>query len=87
MNRVGDLGAGASFARQPEDLPFAFNANVSVEGNLTSKNIGDCIGTGNVEFIGPFFSPVGVAATLLFAGGFLGLLFNARPAYTFKGTL
>ncbi len=62
-----------------------FSANAKVTGELTSANIGDCVGEGNVEFIGNGLTdPVGIAAIALFAGGLLGLLFNARPAMTWK---
>jgi hypothetical protein len=56
-----------------------------VTGHLTSSNIGNCDGKGHVEFMGNGLTdPVGIAAIALFAGGLLGLLFNARPAMTWK---
>ena len=68
-----------------DDLPVKFSANAKVTGKLTSANIGDCVGEGHVEFIGNGLTdPVGIAAIALFAGGLLGLLFNARPAMTWK---
>ena len=68
-----------------DDLPVKFSANAKVKGKLTSANIGDCVGEGHVEFLGNGLAdPVGIAAIALFAGGLLGLLFNARPAMTWK---
>ncbi len=68
-----------------DDLPVKFSANAEVKGDLTSANIGNCEGEGHVEFIGNGLAdPVGIAAIALFAGGLLGLLFNARPAMTWK---
>jgi hypothetical protein len=68
-----------------DDLPVKFSANAKVSGKLTSANIGDCVGEGHVELIGNGLAdPVGIAAIALFAGGLLGLLFNARPAMTWK---
>jgi hypothetical protein len=68
-----------------EDLPVKFSANAKVNGELTSENLGMCEGRGHVEFIGNGLAdPVGIAAMVLFAGGALGLLFNARPARTWK---
>jgi hypothetical protein len=68
-----------------DDLPVKFSANAKVTGELTSANIGDCDGEGHVEFIGNGLTdPVGIAAIALFAGGLLGLLFNARPASTWR---
>ena len=66
------------------DLPIKFSATVRVEGQLMSDNLAACIGKGHVEFIGKITDPVGVAALVLFAGGIFGLLFNARPAMTYK---
>jgi hypothetical protein len=68
-----------------EDLPVKFSANAKVTGDLASANIGGCDGEGHVEFIGNGLAdPVGIAAIALFAGGLLGLLFNARPALTWR---
>jgi hypothetical protein len=68
-----------------EDLPVKFSAKVKVEGELTSDNLEACIGQGHVEFIGNgLFDPVGIGALVLLGGGIFGLLFNARPAQTWK---
>jgi hypothetical protein len=70
-----------------EDLPVKFSANVEVSGRLDSSNIGSCIGEGHVEFIGNGLTdPVGLAALALLGGGIFGLLFNARPAMTYRGS-
>lgn len=69
-----------------EDLPVKFSAIVRVEGEMTTQNIGTCSGEGHVEFIGNGLNdPVGWVALLLLGGGFFGLLFNSRPALTYKG--
>ena len=68
-----------------EDLPVKFSAIVRVSGEMTTKNIGMCAGKGHVEFIGNGLTdPVGLAGLALLGGGFFGLLFNSRPAYTYK---
>ena len=68
-----------------EQLPFDFSARVTVKGDMTSQNLEACIGEGHVEFIGGgLLSPIGVATLAVFAGGLVGLLFNARPAQTWK---
>lgn len=70
-----------------EDLPVKFSAKVQVQGQLDSTNIGSCIGEGHVEFIGNGLTdPVGLAGLALFGGGIFGLLFNARPAQTYRGS-
>ncbi len=70
-----------------EDLPVKFSANVQVSGRLDSSNIGSCIGEGHVEFIGiGLTDPVGLVALAMLGGGIFGLLFNARPAYTYRGS-
>jgi len=67
-------------------LPFAFTVDAEVEGSLTSANLDECQGHGHVRFVGgfPLATVPGVAGTVFLAGGVLGLLFNARPATTFK---
>jgi len=66
------------------DLPVKFSAKVRVEGEITSNNI-TCTGYGHVEFIGNgLLDPAGIASILLLGGGIFGLLFNARPAQTWK---
>ena len=68
-----------------EQLPFDFSARVPVNGNMTSQNLEECIGEGHVEFVGGgLLSPIGIASLAVFAGGLVGLLFNARPAMTWK---
>lgn len=70
-----------------EDLPVKFSAKVQVSGQLDSSNIGSCIGEGHVEFIGNGLTdPVGLAGLALLGGGIFGLLFNARPARTWRGS-
>ena len=69
-----------------DDLPVTFSAKVQVSGQLDSANIGSCAGEGYVEFIGNGLTdPVGIAGLVLLGGGLIGLLFNARPARTWKG--
>ncbi len=68
------------------DLPVKFTAKVRVSGEMTTQNIGSCIGKGYVEFLGNGLTdPVGLVGLALLGGGFFGLLFNARPAFTYKG--
>jgi hypothetical protein len=80
---VGNLTSGR--VDLADDLPVKFSANAKVTGELTSANIGNCDGEGQVEFLGNGLAdPVGIAALALFAVGLLGLLFTARPAMTWK---
>lgn len=68
-----------------QDLPVKFTANIKVEGEMMSENLATCIGTGHVSVEGNGLTdPVGVAALALLGGGVFGLLFNARPAMTWK---
>lgn len=68
-----------------DDLPVKFSAKVRVEGELTSANLGPCMGKGHVEFLGNGLTdPVGLAGLALLGGGLFGILFNARPARTWK---
>ncbi len=68
-----------------EQLRFDFSAVVTVKGDMTSQNLEACIGEGHVEFIGGgLLTPIGIASLAVFAGGLVGLLFNARPARTWK---
>ena len=70
-----------------EDLPFKFTAKVKISGEMMSKNQPDCVGKGHVSFEGDGLTdPVGLAGLALLGGGFFGLLFNARPAMTYRGS-
>ena len=65
-----------------EQLPVKFNANVKIEGSMTSS-LGICAGNGHVEFIATGISPLQIGSIAALLGGIFGLLFNARPARTF----
>jgi hypothetical protein len=68
-----------------KDLPVKFSAKTKINGELTSDNLAPCVGEGNIEFLGNGLTdPVGIAAMVLLGGGLLGLLFNARPAMTYR---
>jgi hypothetical protein len=65
--------------------PLRFTGNADVSGELFALGNGLwCVAEGQVHFGGPFPPVAGGIATVLAAGGFLGLLFNSRPALTFK---
>lgn len=77
-----------------EDLPVKFNAKAQVEGEIRpdvgdevaeTSTVGPCFGKGHVEFVATGVTPAQVAGIAALAGGILGLLFNARPAMTFRG--
>jgi hypothetical protein len=70
-----DLGA---------DLPVKFAAKASISGRLDSSNIGSCVGSGHIDFVAPFANPVTIGSIVLLGGGVLGLLFNSRPARTWR---
>ncbi|MEX0826836.1 MAG: hypothetical protein WD184_08830 [Acidimicrobiia bacterium] len=79
-------------------LPFPFTALVVAEGAWVDEwgptELPDqatypepnCIGRGWVKFVGPnpFLTPPGILATLFAAAGFTGVLFNARPALSWR---
>jgi hypothetical protein len=68
------------------DLPVKFSAKVKIEGEMMSESLATCVGKGHVDFLGNGLTdPVGLAGLALLAGGFFGLLFNSRPAMTYKG--
>lgn len=70
-----------------EDLPVKFSAKIKVSGEMTSDNQPPCVGEGHVDVQGNGLAdPVGLAGLALLGGGLLGLLFNARPAYTYKSS-
>ncbi len=71
-----------------KDLPSVLKANfkAKVSGQLIEGgNLGPCIGRGHVKFNGPFLNVVSAAGLALAGAGILGLLFNSRPALTWKG--
>ena len=68
------------------DLPDLLKTNFTarVEGNLRSNNLPDCRGAGHVEFSGPFFNLVSAVGLAFLGAGVIGLLFNSRPARTWR---
>ena len=72
-----DLGA---------NLPTPISGTVKITGTLTSENGANCEGAGFVQFTSsnPLATPAGAAGILLAFGGFIGLLFNSRPAITWR---
>lgn len=68
-----------------EDLPVKFSAKIKVSGEMKSENQPACVGSGHVDVVGDGLTdPVGIVGLALLGGGIFGLLFNARPAYTYK---
>ncbi len=52
---------------------------------MMSDNLATCFGKGHVSVEGDGLTdPVGIAGLALLGGGLFGLLFNARPAMTYK---
>jgi hypothetical protein len=69
-----------------EELPLTFSFKTKVSGELTSQNLAPCNGKGWVEFDGgfPLTTVPGIVGGVLLLGGLVGLLFNSRPAMTWK---
>lgn len=69
-----------------EDLPVTFSFKTKVSGEMISQNLAPCTGNGWVEFDGgfPLATVPGIVGTIFLAGGLVGLLFNSRPAATWK---
>ena len=68
-----------------EQLPFGFSFKAKVQADIES-DLPPCFGEGHVEFEGPnpLTSVPGIVGGLGLLGGIFGLLFNARPAVTYK---
>lgn len=68
-----------------DELPIGLSFKTKIEGSISS-DLAPCFGQGHVEFQGPF--PIGtapgIAGGVAILGGIFGLLFNARPAVTWK---
>lgn len=70
------------------DLPRVLKANfeAKISGRLDEQSgLGPCVGQGHVQFDGPFLNIVSAAGLALAGVGILGLLFNSRPAHTWRG--
>ena len=68
-----------------KDLPVKFTAKIEIEGEMMSENLAMCFGKGHISVEGNGLTdPVGLAGLALLGGGIFGLLFNARPAMTWK---
>ncbi len=68
------------------DLPafLKTNFNARIEGRLDSNNLAPCIGAGHIEFRGPFLNIISATGLALAGAGVIGLLFNSRPARTWR---
>lgn len=68
------------------DLPSTLKTNFTarIEGNMVSDNLADCVGAGHVEFSGPFVNAISALGLALAGAGVIGLLFNSRPAMTWR---
>lgn len=77
---VADLGGNIPAAAR-------FTGVFGIEGQLFSQNGLYCLAEGWVEFGGPFplLTAPGAIASVFLGGGLLGLIFNSRPAYTWRG--
>lgn len=66
--------------------PARFTGTFVVQGWLFSQNGRFCVAEGHVQFTGPFplFTAPGALGTIVGFAGIAGLLFNARPAQTFR---
>lgn len=79
-------------------LPFQFTALIKAKGawvdqwgpeelpEMASYPEPNCVGEGWVQFVGPnpLATPPGILALALAAAGFTGVLFNARPALSWR---
>lgn len=91
LDRGGDPNANGKNRNEgivdlDQDLPVKFTANIEIEGRFMSPDIETCVGKGHVSVEGDGLTdPVGIAGLALLGGGVFGLLFNARPAMTYRG--
>lgn len=80
--------ANAGIVDLEENIPAAarFTGVFPVQGWFFAPNGLFCIAEGWVEFTGPFplFTTPGAIAAFMALGGIAGLLFNSRPAQTFR---
>lgn len=68
-----------------DELPFSFTAQVQGSGRMDSANLAPCVGEGSVEIRGNGLTdPVGLASLGVLGIGLAGLVFNARPARTWR---
>lgn len=68
-----------------DELPISFSARFEASGRMDSNNLPPCEGRGFVEIRGNgLLDPVGLASLGLMGIGLLGILFNARPARTWR---
>jgi len=68
-----------------DELPFGLSFKTKIEGSIMS-DLEPCFGHGYIEFEGPFppTTPAGILGGAAILAGIFGLLFNARPAVTWK---
>jgi len=68
-----------------DELPFSFTVRVGASGQMESANLAPCDGEGFVEVRGNGLAdPLGLASIGVLGLGLIGLVFNARPARTWR---
>ena len=68
-----------------DELPLTFTAKFQASGRMDSENLEPCDGEGYVELRGNGLAdPAGLASLGLLGVGLIGLMFNARPARTWR---
>lgn len=69
-----------------EEVPFPLSFKTSASGWMKSANLAECTGEGYVEIHGNgLLSVAGIVGMVALLAGLIGILFNARPATTWKG--
>ncbi len=68
------------------DLPdlLKTNFNARIEGDMSTTNGLSCVGHAHIEFSGPFLNVISAVGLALAGAGVIGLLFNSRPAMTWR---
>jgi hypothetical protein len=84
-NSVGN-NRNAGVIDMDEELPFPMSFKTSASGSMQSANLAECTGEGYVEIRGNgLLSVAGIVGIVALLAGLIGILFNARPATTWKG--
>jgi len=81
----GEHNRNIGYVDLATDFPIKLNFTAQISGTMTADDGWECSGSGWIEVVGENNPFVAFGAALAGLAGFAGVLFNARPARSWRG--